>query len=123
MSGETDSKWPAMLSDQSARFTAGWLRPPCLRRSLPYKTLQTLRQRRSAALLPIARRRFGRHGSFAPPPKTNAASRQSHFYPPDGRIVGRLIERHVVRGHRPVFGTPDDDGRAGVPAEDYQCIG
>ena len=44
------------------------------------------------------------------------------FLSPDGRIVGRLIEGHVVRGHRLVLGTPDDEGRAGVPAEDYQCI-
>jgi hypothetical protein len=60
---------------------------PCLRRSLPYKTLQTLRQRRSALLLPIARWRFGRYGSFVPPPKTNDASKQLHVYPLDGRIA------------------------------------
>jgi hypothetical protein len=87
------------------------------------QNITDLRQCGSASLLPIARRRFGRHGSFVPPPMTNDASTQSHVYPLDGRIVGRLIERHVVRGHRLVLGTPDDDGRAGVPAEDYQCIG
>jgi hypothetical protein len=35
----------------------------------------------------IARRRFGRHGSFVPSPKTNDASKQLHVYPLDGRIA------------------------------------
>jgi hypothetical protein len=38
-------------------------------------------------LLPIARLRFGRHGSFVPPPKTNDASKQLDVYPLDGRIA------------------------------------
>jgi hypothetical protein len=54
---------------------------------LPDKTLQTLRQRRSALLLPITRRRFGTNGSFVPPPKTNNASEQLDVYPLDGRIA------------------------------------